>query len=212
MRRFPPRQKTGCTGFCLGAGRLLPSRPASRPVAPRRESPPGPAAAAAPRFGGRAGPLLRPARARPRRGEAPKLATRALDVRRQKRYLRAVEQRTLARDDRAPPSPNGAPNTTPGPAPTLFISRRGGRLSTRVVGQLMDERAADADIVDEAGPRPVRPHPPAERHGFTVSQSTPGNPLMIVSRVRTIATLSSRGITGDSVRPASMQRATSWAS
>jgi hypothetical protein len=33
-----------------------------------------------------------------RRDDAPKLASRALDARQQKRYLRAVERRPLARD------------------------------------------------------------------------------------------------------------------
>ncbi|GAA0966994.1 hypothetical protein GCM10009555_010090 [Acrocarpospora macrocephala] len=35
--------------------------------------------------------------------------------------------------------------------PALFLNRRGGRLSARAVDQLMDELAADADILDDAG-------------------------------------------------------------
>jgi site-specific recombinase XerD len=35
--------------------------------------------------------------------------------------------------------------------PALFLNRRGGRLTTRAIDQLIDELAHDADLVDEAG-------------------------------------------------------------
>jgi site-specific recombinase XerD len=39
--------------------------------------------------------------------------------------------------------------------PALFLNRRGGRLSTRAVVQLVDELAQDADLVNEAGKPPI---------------------------------------------------------
>jgi integrase/recombinase XerC len=42
--------------------------------------------------------------------------------------------------------------------PALLINRRGGRLTTRAVYQLMDELATDADIVDEASALALSAH------------------------------------------------------
>ncbi|MBB2914037.1 integrase/recombinase XerC [Streptosporangium becharense] len=142
-----------------------------------------------------------------RRDDAPKLAPRALGARQQKRYLRAVERRPLARDraigrllfysdvriaelvalddddvplsarkgkvivrsgkgetSREIPLLDGTARASvaewrteraswPGAAdnPALLLNRRGGRLTTRAVDQLIDELATDADILDEAG-------------------------------------------------------------
>jgi integrase/recombinase XerC len=142
-----------------------------------------------------------------RRDTTPKLAPQALDAREQKRFLRAVEIRRLARDraigrllfysglrvaelvaldvDDVPLSArkgrvivrNGKGETSrevplldttvreavkewktersewPGSSgPALFLNRyRGGRLSARAVDQLLDELAAEADLVNDNG-------------------------------------------------------------
>ncbi|MDF2709609.1 MAG: phage integrase family protein, partial [Nonomuraea muscovyensis] len=145
-----------------------------------------------------------------RRDDAPKLAPRALDARQQKRYLRAVERRPLARDraigrllfysgvriaelvalddndvplsarkgkvivrsgkgetSREIPLPHGTARASvtewrteraswPGAAdnPALLLNRRGGRLSTRAVDQLVHELATDADMPPAATAAP----------------------------------------------------------
>lgn len=48
--------------------------------------------------------------------------------------------------------------------PALFLNRRGGRLSTRAVDQLLDELAADADLVDDNGDPVCSAH--TVRHTF----------------------------------------------
>lgn len=42
--------------------------------------------------------------------------------------------------------------------PALLLNRRGGRLSTRAVDQLVDELATDADILDDAGALALSAH------------------------------------------------------
>ncbi|MFD8563292.1 tyrosine-type recombinase/integrase [Streptosporangium canum] len=172
-----------------------------------------------------------------RRDDAPKLAPRALDARQQKRYLRAVERRPLARDraigrllfysgvriaelvalddndvplsarkgkvivrsgkgetSREIPLLDGTarasvtewrteraswPGATDNPA--LLLNRRGGRLSTRAVDQLVDELAADADILDEAGALALSAH--ILRHTLAINLLRAGVDIVVVAEL-----------------------------
>ncbi|WP_433258540.1 tyrosine-type recombinase/integrase [Streptosporangium sp. CA-135522] len=170
-----------------------------------------------------------------RRDDAPKLAPRAPDTRQQKRYLRAVERRPLARDraigrllfysgvriaelvaldddvplsarkgkvivrsgkgetSREIPLLDGTARTSvtecrtdraswPGAdTPALFLNRRGGRLSTRAVDQLMDELAADADIVDDAGALALSAH--ILRHTLATNLLRAGVDIVVVAEL-----------------------------
>lgn len=171
-----------------------------------------------------------------KRDDAPKLAPRALDTRQQKRYLRAVERRPLARDraigqllfysglriaelvalddtdvplsarkgkvivrsgnseaSREVPLTSAAARasiaewrteraTWPGAdTPAFFLSRRGGRLTTRAVDQLMDELATDADIVDEAGALTLSAH--ILRHTLATNLLRAGIDIVVVAEI-----------------------------
>ncbi|GII43210.1 hypothetical protein Pph01_82130 [Planotetraspora phitsanulokensis] len=167
-----------------------------------------------------------------RRDDAPKLAPRALDARQQKRYLRAVERRPLARDrllfysgvriaelvalddDDVPLSArkgklivrSGKGETSreiplldgtarisitewrtdcaswPGAdTPALFLNRRGGRLSTRAVDQLMDELATDADILDDVGALALSAH--ILRHTLATNLLRAGVDIVVVAEL-----------------------------
>jgi site-specific recombinase XerD len=171
-----------------------------------------------------------------RRDDAPKLAPRALDARQQKRYLRAVERRPLARDraigrllfysglriaelvalddndvplsarkgkvivrsgkgedSREVPLLDTTARTSvtewrtdratwPGAdTPALFLNRRGGRLTTRAVDQLMDELATDADIVDEAGALALTAH--ILRHTLATNLLRAGVDIVVVAEL-----------------------------
>ncbi|REF00662.1 tyrosine-type recombinase/integrase [Thermomonospora umbrina] len=172
-----------------------------------------------------------------RRDDAPKLAPRALDARQQKRYLRAVERRPLARDraigrllfysgvriaelvalddndvplsarkgkviirsgkgetSREIPLLDGTARASvtewrteraswPGAPdnPALLINRRGGRLSTRAVDQLIDELATDADIVDDAGALALSAH--ILRHTLATNLLRAGVDIVVVAEL-----------------------------
>ncbi|GAA4932012.1 integrase/recombinase XerC [Nonomuraea thailandensis] len=172
-----------------------------------------------------------------RRDTPPKLAPQALDAREQKRFLRAVEVRRLARDraigrllfysglrvaelvaldvDDVPLSArkgkvivrNGKGETSrevplldvtvreavkewkaersewPGAGgPALFLNRyRGGRLSARAVDQLLDELAAEADLVDESGAPAASAH--TLRHTFGTNLLRQGVDIVVVAEL-----------------------------
>ncbi|MET8386798.1 tyrosine-type recombinase/integrase [Streptosporangium canum] len=172
-----------------------------------------------------------------RRDDAPKLAPRALDARQQKRYLRAVERRPLARDraigrllfysgvriaelvalddndvplsarkgkvivrsgkgetSREIPLLDGTARASvtewrteraswPGAAdnPALLLNRRGGRLSTRAVDQLVDELATDADILDDAGTLALSAH--ILRHTLATNLLRAGVDIVVVAEL-----------------------------
>lgn len=173
---------------------------------------------------------------RVRRNPPPRLAPRSLDVREQKRYLRAVERRPLSRDraigrllfysglrvselvdldvDDVPISArkgmvrvrSGKNETSrevplldasvrdavrewkkdradwPGADSTaLFLNRRGGRLTTRAVDQLLDDLATAAGLVDEAGDPMCSAH--TLRHTFATNLLRGGVDIVVVAEL-----------------------------
>ncbi|MGW0885264.1 tyrosine-type recombinase/integrase [Streptomyces sp. NPDC002671] len=65
-------------------------------------------------------------------------------------------------------------------SPALFLNRRGGRLTTRAVDQLMDELATDADIVDEAGNLALTAH--ILRHTMATNLLRVGLDIVVVAK------------------------------
>jgi len=66
-------------------------------------------------------------------------------------------------------------------SPALFLNRRGGRLSARAVDQLLDELAADADLVDEAGNPNASAH--TLRHTFGTNLLRGGADIVVVAQL-----------------------------
>jgi site-specific recombinase XerD len=173
---------------------------------------------------------------RVRRDQLPRRSPKALGAREQKRYLRAVERRSLARDralgrllfyaglrvselvaldtDDVPlsarkgkvivrsgkggdsreiplldPSARAAvtgwkterASWRGADGPALFLNRRGGRLSARAVDQLLDELAADADLVDEGGGPDASAH--TVRHTFGTNLLRNGVDIVTVAEL-----------------------------
>ena len=170
------------------------------------------------------------------RDEPEATAPRALEAREQKRFLRAVEKRPLARDraigrllfysglrvservaldmEDVPLSArkgrvivragkNDATRTVPladasareavagwkreraawpgAESGALLLNRRGGRLSDRVVNLLLDELAADADLVDENGRPALSAH--TLRHTFGTNLTRSGVDVVTVAQL-----------------------------
>lgn len=65
--------------------------------------------------------------------------------------------------------------------PALFLNRRGGRLTARAVDQLLDELAADADLVDEAGKPFASAH--TLRHTFGTNLLRSGIDVVVVAQL-----------------------------
>jgi Phage integrase family len=65
--------------------------------------------------------------------------------------------------------------------PALFLNRRGGRLSTRSVSQLLAGLAARADLVDEAGKPAASAHD--IRHTFATSLLRSGAGIVVVAEI-----------------------------
>ena len=65
--------------------------------------------------------------------------------------------------------------------PALFLNRRGGRLSARSVDQLVDELAADADLVDDTGKPAVSAH--ELRHTFGTNLLRSGSDVGVVAEL-----------------------------
>jgi site-specific recombinase XerD len=171
-----------------------------------------------------------------RRDQLPRRAPRALDGREQKRYLRAVEARPLARDRAIgdllfytglriaelaaldavdvplsarkgtvivregkggnareirllDPRPRASVTawtkertSWPGAGtPALFLNRRGGRLSARSVDQLLDELAADADLIHDDGTPAISAHD--IRHTFGTNLLRAGADIVLVAEL-----------------------------
>ncbi|GGP14232.1 hypothetical protein GCM10012278_69050 [Nonomuraea glycinis] len=106
-----------------------------------------------------------------RRDDAPKLAPRALDdndVPLSARKGKVIVRSGKGETSREIPLLDGTARASvtewrteraswPGAAdnPALLLNRRGGRLSTRAVDQLVDELATDADLEDAVGRLPT---------------------------------------------------------
>ncbi|MEV4186596.1 tyrosine-type recombinase/integrase, partial [Streptosporangium canum] len=65
--------------------------------------------------------------------------------------------------------------------PALFLNRRGGRLSTRAVDQLMDELSAAADILDDAGALALSAH--ILRHTLATNLLRAGVGIVVVAEL-----------------------------
>ncbi|GAA2390724.1 hypothetical protein GCM10010404_54960 [Nonomuraea africana] len=65
--------------------------------------------------------------------------------------------------------------------PALFLNRRGGRLSTRAVDQLMDELATDADILNDAGTLALSAH--ILRHTLATNLLRAGVDIVVVAEL-----------------------------
>jgi site-specific recombinase XerD len=63
----------------------------------------------------------------------------------------------------------------------LFLNRRGGRLSARAVGHLLDELAADTGLVDDTRKPDVAPHD--IRHTFGTRQVRDGTDIVTVAEL-----------------------------
>jgi integrase/recombinase XerC len=65
--------------------------------------------------------------------------------------------------------------------PALFLNRRGGRLSTRTVSQLLADLSADADLVDDAGKPAASAHD--IRHTFATNLLRSGTDVVVVAEI-----------------------------
>ena len=68
-----------------------------------------------------------------------------------------------------------------GGTPALFLNRRGGRLSSRAVDQLLDELAVDADLVDDNGKPAISAH--NVRHTFGTNLIRAGVDIVVVAEL-----------------------------
>ena len=65
--------------------------------------------------------------------------------------------------------------------PALFLNRRGGRLSTRAVSQMLSDLATDADLVDETGRPAASAHD--VRHTFATNLLRSGADVVVVAEI-----------------------------